>query len=241
METINDLVGYNNLKIFQNDDWFKFSLESILLPCFVNINNDAKLIMDLCTGNAPIPIVLSTMTDKKIVGVEIQKDIYELGVKSVNINNLEDQITLINDNLNNIMNYYDSDTFDIITCNPPYFKNINTSLKNNDPHKVIARHEVETNLEEIIKVSRKLLKNNGKLYLVHRVERFLEIIDKLKEANLMPKRCQFIYPKINSPANLVMIEATKNGKDSLIVEKPLIVHLENGNYTREVLDMFRRK
>ena len=62
MERINDLVGYKNLKIVQNNDWFKFSLESVLLPCFVIINKNTNNILDLCTGNAPIPLVLSTKT-----------------------------------------------------------------------------------------------------------------------------------------------------------------------------------
>ena len=238
MERINDLVGYKNLKIFQNNDWFKFSLESVLLPCFVIINKNTNNILDLCTGNAPIPLVLSTKTKAKIYGVEIQKDVYDLAKKSVDINNLSKQIEIINDDVKNISNKFESDTFDIITCNPPYFKDVDTSKKNDDIHKIIARHEVNLNMDDIAKVVRKLLKNDGKFYLVHRTERFLELTNLLMSYNIMPKRVRFIYPKEDSESNLFMLEAVKNGKVGLKLESPLYVHNNDGSYKDEILKMF---
>ena len=107
MDRINDLLEINNLKIFQNDDWFKFSLESVLLPNFVTINLRCKKILDLCTGNAPIPLILSTKTNAKIIGVEIQKDVCDLANKSIQINHLEKQISIINDNLYSISKIYE--------------------------------------------------------------------------------------------------------------------------------------
>ena len=238
MERINDLVGYKNLKIVQNNDWFKFSLESVLLPCFVIINKNTNNILDLCTGNVPIPLVLSTKTKAKIYGVEIQKDVYDLAKKSVDINNLSKQIEIINDDVKNLSNKFESDTFDIITCNPPYFKDVDTSKKNDDIHKIIARHEVSLNMDDIAKVVRKLLKNDGKFYLVHRTERFLELTNLLMSYNIMPKRVRFIYPKEDSESNLFMLEAVKNGKVGLKLESPLYVHNNDGSYKDEILKMF---
>ena len=238
MERINDLVGYKNLKIVQNNDWFKFSLESVLLPCFVIINKNTNNILDLCTGNAPIPLVLSTKTKAKIYGVEIQKDVYDLAKKSVDINNLSKQIEIINDDVKNLSNKFESDTFDIITCNPPYFKDVDTSKKNDDIHKIIARHEVNLTMDDISKVVRKLLKNDGKFYLVHRTERFLELTNLLMSYNIMPKRVRFIYPKEDSESNLFMLEAVKNGKVGLKLESPLYVHNNDGSYKEEILKMF---
>ena len=238
MERINDLVGYKKLKIVQNNDWFKFSLESVLLPCFVIINKNVNKILDLCTGNAPIPLVLSTKTKAKIYGVEIQKDVYDLAKKSVDINNLSNQIEIINDDVKNISNKFESDTFDIITCNPPYFKDVDTSKKNDDIHKIIARHEVNLTMDDLAKVVRKLLKNDGKFYLVHRTERFLELTNLLMSYNIMPKRVRFIYPKENTESNLFMLEAVKNGKVGLKLESPLYVHNNDGSYKDEILKMF---
>ena len=238
MEKINSLLNINNLKIFQNDNWFKFSLESVLLPNFVTINLRCKKIMDLCTGNAPIPLILSTMTKAKIVGVEIQKDIYELARKSVEINKLSDQIILINDNLENLKNYFTGDNFDVITVNPPYFPNKKLSKKNEDIHKTIARHEIYTNLDNIIKMSVFLLKNGGHLAMVHQTNRFIDVINVLKKYNLGINKIQLIYPKKDKESNLFMIEAIKNGKDYVKFLKPLYVHNEDGTYRDEIKRMF---
>ena len=157
-ETINDLVNFNNIKIYQNKNYFNFSLDSILLPNFVILNNKTKKVLDLCTGNIPIPLILSKKTKALIYGVEIQKEIFDLAEKTLKINNLENQIILINKDAKELVNDFETDIFDLITCNPPYFKNSNTSIKNNNNIKSIARHEILIKLEDIINISKKLLK-----------------------------------------------------------------------------------
>ena len=157
---INDLVYFKDLKIVQNKNYFNFSLDSVLLPSFVIINPNTKKILDLCTGNAPIPLILSTKTNAEIIGVEIQKEIYDLAVESVKINK-KDNIKIINKDVKDIINDYETDTFDLITCNPPYFKYIESSKINLNEQKTIARHEVNINIEDILKLSKKLLKNGG--------------------------------------------------------------------------------
>ena len=241
MEKINTLVGYNNLKIIQNDDWFKFSLESVLLPNFVKINLRYKNIMDLCTGNAPIPLLLSLKTKANIVGVEIQKDVANIAKKNIRINNLEKQITILNEDLKELKKVYNGDDFDLITVNPPYFKNQNSKIMNHDIHKKIARHENDTTLEDIIKISTFLLKNGGHFAMVHRTERFFEIIDCLKKHNLVPKRIQFIYPKIAKKSNLFMIECIKNGQSEVAFENPLYIHNNDGTYKDEIKKIFNMK
>ena len=153
-KVINDLVYFDNLKIVQNKNYFNFSLDSILLPNFAQITENTKMIMDLCTGNAPIPLVLTTKTKAKIIGVELQNEIFELAKESIKLNKLEDQIELINENINKITSMYETDTFDLITCNPPYFKINEKTKKNDNKVKSIARHEIEIKLEDIIIIAR---------------------------------------------------------------------------------------
>ncbi len=239
MERVNSIVGYDNLKIYQNDDWFKFSLESVLLPNFVKINLRDKEILDLCCGNGAISLFLTTKTKAHITGVEIQKEVYDLALKSIKLNELENQITLINDDLKNLNKYYETDYFDTIVINPPYFKNDENSEKNKDTHKSIARHELCATLDDILNVSIYLLKNNGHFVMVHRTERFLEIMQKLESKNLIPKRLQFIYPKENSNSNLFMIDCIKNGHQGLTLEKPLFVHNDDGTYRDEIKKIFK--
>lgn len=185
-------------------------------------------------------MILSTLTDSNIIGVELQKEIYNLAVQSIKINNLEDRITLLNMNVLDIFNVYETDSFDLITCNPPYFRVNEFSNLNNNMIKSIARHEIEIKLEDICRISKKLLKNNGSLVLVHRTDRLSEIINMLLKYNLQPKRIRFLYPKELENSNLVLIDARKNGNVGLKVLPPLICHNMDGSYTKEVLDMFRR-
>ena len=237
MEVLNDIVG-KNLKIYQDDEFFKFSLESILLPNFVNINLRDKMILDLCAGNAPIPLILSKKTKAKIYAVELQKEIYELGLKSIKINNKEDQITIINEDVCNLKNIFKGDTFDIITTNPPYFKVLDKSLKNKNIVKTNARHENKLNLDSLFKIVNYLLKTNGSFYMVHRTERLIEILDKLKEYNLTPKCIQFIYPIKTKESKLFMIKAVKHGHNGLKVKDGLYIHNQDGSYQEEIKKIF---
>lgn len=237
MEVVNDLLNYDNIKIVQNSDWFSFSLDSVLLANFVHVNNK-MMIMDFCCGNAPIPLILSTKTNSKITGVEIQKEVFSLAIKSVRLNNKEKQIEIINEDVKNLHNIYETDSFDLITCNPPYFKYKNSSNINNNNTKALARHELSLTLEDVFKTAKKILKNNGKLAMVHRTERLIDIIFLMRKYNLEPKRIRFIQPFSNSNSNLVLIEASKNGNAGLKIESNLIVHDENNNYTEEVLEIF---
>lgn len=237
-KTINYLLGYKDMKIVQDSEMFNFSLDSVLLPNFVTINKSTKKIMDIGCGNAPIPLILSTKTKAKIIGVEIQKEVFELAIESVKINNRNDQIEIINSDINEIYKEFDSDSFDIITCNPPFFKYKNTSNLNNNIQKTIARHEMLLNLEQIFKIAKKLLRNNGVIAIVHRPERLIEILGEMKKNNIEPKKIQFVYPKKDLDANIVLVEGAKNGKSGLKVLPPLYTHLDNGEYTPEVKKYF---
>ena len=239
MIVLNDLLEYRDYKIYQDTDMFCFSLDSILLANFVTINKNIKNIMDIGCGNAPIPLVLTTKTNANITGVEIQKDVYDLAAKSVKYNKCDNQITVINDDINSLYKKYESDSFDVITCNPPYFKVNEKTKQNISEYKKIARHELTLNLEDICKISRKLLKNNGVLALVHRPDRMIEIFDTMRKNNIEPKKIQFIYPKYNTDCNLILVEGTKNGKSGVKILEPLIVHDEDGNYTEDVKRLFR--
>ncbi|MDD3187389.1 MAG: tRNA1(Val) (adenine(37)-N6)-methyltransferase [Bacilli bacterium] len=236
MEVKNYLLDYNNLFIIQDTNMFSFSLDSVLLANFATINKACNKILDIGTGNAPIPLMLSTKTDSKIVGVEIQKEVSDLAKKSVEINSLENQIKIVNEDINDFYLKCESDSFDVITCNPPYFKDC---IINNSLYKTVARHENFLTLNKICKISKKVLKNKGNLVLVHRPERFVEIIDEMRKNNIEPKRVRFVYPKIGKEANILLIEGKKNGRPGLKILDPLYVHSDDGSYTFEVEKFFK--
>jgi len=234
----NSLLNFKDTYIYQDTEYFKMSLDSLLLANFVTINLRDKKILDIATGNAPIPMLLTYRTKAEIYGVELQSQVFNLGKISIKENNMHNQITLINDDAKNLVNVFKSDTFDVITCNPPYFNTKNEEYENDNVIKSLARHERALALEDIFVISRKLLKNNGRLAMVHRTDRFIEIISMMKQYNFEPKKVRFIYPNNKKNSDLVLIEGVLNGKTGLKMEQPLFIYDDKGNYTLEVSNMF---
>ena len=211
----NDLFDYKNRYIYQDKDGFKFSLDSILIAEYAHVKDNLK-ILDMCSGNAAIPLIISTKTKSNIVAFEIQEEIAALAKKSVELNRLENQIEVINDDVNNIANYFNKEYFDIIVCNPPYFKN-NSSIHNKEEIKAIARHEIKINLEQIFKISFDYLKNNGILYMSHRADRLDEIINIATKYNLNVKELILVQTK-NSDISMILVKCIKNSKNGMKIK-----------------------
>lgn len=204
----NDLYDYG-YKIYQNREYFKFSLDSILLAEFVDFKSSDR-ILDMCTGNIPIPLIL-TYRDKRarVDAVELQNEIYELAQMTLKENGLTN-ITLHNCDVKKAKLPY---KYDVVICNPPYFKVESTSQMNDNRIKRLARHEVAITLEEVIMTAIKNLKENGKMYLVHRTDRFLETLDLLRTYSLGIRRIVFVFTKKNASAEFFLIEASKYKKN----------------------------
>ena len=238
MEVLNDLLDYQGLKIYQDTEMFSFSLDSVLLANFVTLNKNIKEVLDIGSGNAVIPMILSTKTKANITGIEIQEKSFNLGDKSIKYNKLEDRINFINTDIKEYKKNNSQELFDVITCNPPYFKVIETSNLNKNDFKTIARHEIKLNLSELFKIASYLLKNKGNIAIVHRPERIIEIIEEMKKNRIEPKKIQFIYPGKDKEANILLIEGVKNGNPGLKILPPLYSH-ENNEYTSEIKKYFK--
>ena len=224
--------------IYQDDDWFKFSVDSVLLCNFVTLNLKCKNIMDLCCGNGAIAMMLSLKSKAKIYGIELQKCVYDLGIKSIIENKMDKNIELINDNFKNVSDHFSSDYFDTVVCNPPYFNTIDNGYFNSNDVKKIARHEINFSLDDLFSCVFYLLKNGGNFAMVHRTDRFIEIIEKLRKYKLEPKKIQFIIPKNSKNSDLFLIECTKNGKCGLKVLPDLILHNNDGTYCDNIRKMY---
>ena len=233
MEVLNDILGYKNRKIFQDTDCFSFSLDSIMLANFATIRLKDKKIVDLGCGNGVVPLIMSLRCDKKIIGVELQSKLADMAKRSVDYNDLNDVIEIINTNMKDYVSDETFESFDLITCNPPYFKVNDKNYFNDNIEKVIARHEVEITLSELMVIVKKLLKNNGNFAIVHRTDRLIEILSEFRKNNIEPKRVRFVHEKSNKESTLVLIEGQKNGKVGLKVENPFILYNEDGSETEE--------
>lgn len=241
-EVLNDLLGYDGLKIIQHPEMFNFSLDSTLLGNYATLNKNAHKVVDLCTGNAPIPLFLSLRNSNiKIIGVEIQDVSHDLASRNVAVNGLENQIEIIKGDLKGINEKIGRFSYDVVTCNPPYFKVNPDSNLNKNYYLTIARHEVLATLDDVVKEASLLLKQGGRFAMVHRPDRLIDIIETFRKYKFEPKRMRLVYPRIHREANVLLIEGIKGGKaGNLRIENPLFVY-ENEtsvNYSQEILDLF---
>lgn len=237
-ERIDDLE-FKGLKIIQNKDGFCFGIDSVLLSDFAKNIKNAKVI-DLGTGTGIINILLSGKTNNcNFVGVEIQEEVAEMATRSVKLNDLENRIEIINDNILNLKNTFKRKEFDVVVTNPPY-KKINTGIINKEDKKIISRHEITANLEGFIQTASYLLKDYGEFYMVHRPDRLVDIFSIMRDEKIEPKKIKFVYPGKNKKANLVLIKGVKLGHPFLEYDDNLYVYDENGNYTKEILEIYNK-
>lgn len=242
-EVVNDLLGYEGLKIIQRPDMFNFSLDSTILAYYVSINKTTKKIIDLGCGNGYIPIFLSLRTDALIHGVEIQEESYDLATRSVALNNLNDQINIYLGDMKEIHKQLGVAQYDVVTSNPPYFVYKDESLINANDYLTIARHEVKVTLDEVVHSANVLLKDGGTFAMVHRVERLMDILESFRKNGIEPKRILFVYPKTTSEEALVVFVEGKKSykKGGLKILPPLYVYNEENKYTDEILKIFNYK
>lgn len=238
-EVTNYLLAFNNMKIIQRKDMFNFSLDTVLLANFCTITKDVKKIVDFGTNNAAIPLLLSTRTDKKILGIEIQSEAVNLAIKNVILNKLENQIDIIHADINEYVK--NASKVGLVVCNPPFFKVDEESNLNENEFLSIARHEIKIDLEGIIKSAARILDNRGKFAMVHRPDRMIEILNLMQKYDIEPKRIRFVYPKHGRESHVLLIEGIYKGRKGLKIEPPLYAHNEDGSYSNEVKKMFGEK
>ncbi len=235
-ERIDDLER-NGYKIIQHKEKFCFGMDAVLLSGFAVVKKGEN-VLDLGTGTGIIPILLEAKTEGlNFTGLEIQEESADMAARSVLLNSLEEKIRIVQGDIKEASDIFGRATFNVVTTNPPYMNDLH-GIKNPDMPKAIARHEVLCTLEDVVRQGALVLKPNGRMYMVHRPHRLIEIIEVLKKYKLEPKRIKFVHPFVDKEANMVLIEALKGGKSMVKVEKPIIVYKEQGVYTDEIYDIY---
>lgn len=235
-ERVDDLQR-NGLKIIQKTDGFCFGMDAVLLSGFALVKRGEK-VLDMGTGTGIIPLLLSAKTEGEyFTALEIQKEIAEMAARSVAMNHLEEKIKIVNGDIKEASRIFGAASFDVVTTNPPYMNDAH-GLKNPTEVKAISRHEVLCTLEDVICEGAKVLKPGGRMYMVHRPHRLIEIISVMKQYKLEPKRMKMVHPFKDKDANMVLIEAVRGGGSWLKMEAPIVVYKEPGVYTDEIYDIY---
>lgn len=237
-ETIDDLQ-LKGLNLIQKKDGFKFGIDAVLLSDFACVKNKHR-VMDLCTGTGVIPfLIYGKYEPASVYGLEIQEDMVEMAERSSKLNSLEQKVFFLNEDLKNIEYLKKLEKFDVVTVNPPYKLN-NAGIINPNDKLAIARHEILCNLEDVIYSARILLKDNGRLYMIHRPERLADIFTLMRKYKIEPKRVKMIHPKMGKAPNIVLVEGQRDGGAYLKWDAPLYVYDDDGKYTKEINSIYWR-
>lgn len=235
-ERLDDLQR-NGLKIIQKTDGFCFGMDAVLLSGFASVKRGEK-VLDMGTGTGIIPLLLSAKTEgEHFTALEIQKEIADMAARSVAFNHLEEKIEIVNGDIKEASRIFGAASFDVVTTNPPYMNDAH-GLKNPTEVKAISRHEIFCTLDDVVREGAKVLKPGGRMYMVHRPHRLIEIITAMKQYKLEPKRMKMVHPFKDKEANMVLIEAVRGGGSWLKMEAPIVVYKEPGVYTDEIYEIY---
>lgn len=234
-ERIDDLLTHD-LRIIQSDEVFSFSMDAVLLARFAGIPPRGR-VLDLCTGNGVIPILLTARTQASIEGVEIQPRLADMAKRSIKLNSLEERVHIHEGDLRELHHSVGYGQFDAITVNPPYMPLNGSDIKLNT-HQAMARHELGCTLEEVIQSCVRLVRTGGKVSMVHKPQRLVDILSLMRKHRLEPKSIRFVHPRAHLEANMVLIEASRDGKPEVRLQPPLIVYNEDNQYCPEIMDIY---
>ncbi len=235
-ERLDDLQvkGYH---IIQNPSKFCFGIDAVLLSSFAKVKRNERA-LDLGTGTGIVPILLKSKTSgHEFVGLEIQEESADMAARSVQFNELDDEIEIVTGDIKEASKLFGLASFHVVTVNPPYMIGSH-GIQNDGDCKTIARHEVLCSLEDVVRESAKLLKEKGRFYMVHRPFRLAEIMECMIRHGVEPKRMRLVHPYVNKEPNMVLIEGMRGAKSRITVEPPLIVYQEDGSYTEEILEWY---
>ncbi|MBO1199906.1 tRNA1(Val) (adenine(37)-N6)-methyltransferase [Staphylococcus simiae] len=231
-----DQLIKEQFKIIQNDDVFSFSTDALLLGHFAYPKAKDKVI-DLCAGNGVIQLLLFAKQQISIEGIEIQSQLVDMASRSFQVNNVDQFLTMHHMDVNKVYQHFKPSQYSLVTCNPPYFKENQLHQHQKEAHK-IARHEILCTLEDCVLAARHLLKEGGKLIMVHRADRLMDVLSDMRHANIEPKKINFIYSKIGKSAQTIVVEGRKGGNQGLIIAPPFYIYNEDGTYSNEMKEIY---
>ncbi|MEJ5226679.1 tRNA1(Val) (adenine(37)-N6)-methyltransferase [Thermodesulfovibrio sp.] len=227
-----DSIG--SLKICQPKEGYRFSVDAILLAKFVNLKK-AKKILDIGAGTGIVGLILAKKyPTAEVKMIEIQTELAKLAEQNIRMNEIKNKIEVICIDAK----AFNETGYDIIVSNPP-FRKANSGKLSPWGEKALARHELSLTVKDIACIAQRTLRNRGRLYIVHLPERLTEIIKILGNHRLEVKRLRFVHSRKNTEAKMVLLEAVKEGKVSLKVERPLFIYEEDGAYTEEMEEIYK--
>ena len=236
-ECLDDLQ--NGFMLIQKNNTFKFGVDAVLLADFTQVKR-SDMVLEMGTGTGIIPILLyAKKQPASITALEIQEDMADMAQRNIKYNKLEDKISILHMDFKEAPDRLGKAKYDCVVTNPPYVKR-EAGINNPEESKAIARFEIACTLQDVVSTAKELLRTGGKLSMVHRADRLVDIIYEMRNQGLEPKRIRFVHSNAGKRPHLVLIEGVRGGRPELKFMDPLYIYDSMGEYTEEIHRIYGR-
>lgn len=215
----------------------RFGTDAFLLAHFAAARH-RDLVADLGTGCGIIPMILyKKYRPSHIWGIDIQPQAIQQFSQSVMDSKLDKILQPLCADLRSLKGLLPFDSFDLVTCNPPYETAGSGFLSANPAHQ-IARHELCCTIEDVCQTASQLLKTGGRFCLCHRPGRLTDVLTAMRRRRLEPKRLRFVAKDEHSAPWLFLAEGKKDAKPSLEVMPTLFISGQKGAPSAELREIY---
>ncbi len=237
MTDMTTLDGIRDIKVYQNLDGYRFSVDAVLLYAFAEMRY-ARSIADLGAGSGIIGLLLARKyPSANVMLIELQDSLYRLAVKNIAINDLGGRVTARRMNIREVARDIDARSCDMVVSNPPFRKPASGRLSTGT-ERAVARHELELKFPDLAAAASHLLRDKGRFFMIYHPHRLAEVSEALRQHALEPKRIRFVHNDPGAESKIVLIEAVRGGRPGMKIERPLFIYTTDGAYSAEVSAMY---
>ena len=204
--------------IVQSTKHYRFTSDAVALSRFARVKKGDR-VADFCAGSGIVGLHLLTLHGEKISALtlyEMQPALSAMAEKSIVLNGESSRVTAVCTRLQDLGEEVRG-RFDLVVCNPPYFK-AEQGEKKSTASAAVAKKELCITLSEIADVAAKALRFGGRFAVCYPTDRLAEVCFELRRAKIEPKRLRFLTRKEGGEPYLALIEGVYGGKVGLKIE-----------------------
>ncbi len=240
MEFTNDSLFDGNLQCRQHGKGYRFSVDAVLAAHFCQPKKQAR-ILDLGCGSGIIGLILCYRhLQITVTGLELQPALARLARENAELNEFVSKLAVTQGDLRTIKDYFQPESFELVVSNPPY-RPVGSGRLNREDECALARHELTADIHAVVRAAAYAVKNRGTVVCIYPAARLAELLNKMENHRLVPKRLQpvYSYPQAEN-ATLVLVEAVKNGGQGVELLAPFYIYqFPDGPYTDEMARLYR--
>jgi tRNA1(Val) A37 N6-methylase TrmN6 len=219
--------------LYQPQKGYCYNSDSIFLYNFINSFNPKGKVLDVGAGCGVVGLLVARDNPKvKLEAVEKQDLFVDYAKNNARVNKIDYKIHKCD-----FLELDETNKYDFIISNPPFYHEGVTKSENEMLFN--ARYNVNLPLKKFFKKVSRILKPNSHFIFCYDPSQFGLICAELEKVKFRVVDVQFIHPKIDKKASLVMIHA-RNGSKSLMKVWPPFISFDNSDFSKMAQDVYKK-